>query len=158
MLAGVLALPAVGSEERPVVTFTKGGATVSLAEADQSQIADRVRTMMTACSISSVSEPAIFKDHDLNKDWADTRAGSHLYVRFPETLKTRHGLPFSEVAISFEEPTFIGAQLTRNGDDVVGHVKCSGLHALELMCATALRKQLSAGQERACAVYDRVKE
>jgi hypothetical protein len=159
-LAALLALlPASSSAGQTVVSFTTHGAAVALTEAEQAPIAERVRTLMVGCAITSVSEPGLFEGRDLAKEWANVRSRSHLYVRFPEPVQTERGaVRFLEVAISFEEPNFIGLELTRNGDEVVGHVKCSGQHSLALMCTTALRERLSAGQERACTVYDRLVE
>jgi hypothetical protein len=160
VLTSILTMPAISaSAEQAVVAFTKRGTSIELTDGEQVQVIERVRKMMVGCAITSVSDPAIFADKNLAKEWSDTRAQSHLYVRFAEPVQAeRRGLRFLEVAIGFEEPNFLGPELTRHGEQVVGHVKCSGHRALALMCATALRKHLSPGQERACTAYDRIGE
>jgi hypothetical protein len=154
-----LALSAADAQPVTVVTFTQQGAAIPLSAQEQSEIAERVRSLIVGCAINSVSEPRLFSERTLAREWQETRAGSHLYVRFPEPLQSmRSAVRVSEVAIGFSDPNFIGPELSRDGEEVVGHVKCSGHRALALMCATVVRPHLSPGQRSSCAVFDRIGE
>ena len=64
------------------VTLITNGASVALSELERSQIASRVEALMVGCAINSVTLPGLFAARSLPKEWEDTRAGSHLYVRF----------------------------------------------------------------------------
>jgi hypothetical protein len=141
------------------VTLLAQGAPVALSEAERLRIARRVEELMVGCAMSSATEPGLFGATSLPAEWQKTRAGSHLYVRFSTPLLTRRTqVPITEVAIGLQDPSFIGPELTRHGDAVVGHVKCNGHRALALMCATAIRPHLLPGQAASCRVYDAVGE
>jgi hypothetical protein len=152
LLAGVVSAD-VGIE----VTLIRDGSSITLSEAEQSQIARRVETLMVGCAITSVTAPDLFAARALAKEWQDVRAGSHLYVRFPTPLRAeRGGVEISEVVVGLEDPSFIGPELSRHGDQVVGHVKCDGLRVLALMCMPPVRFHLLARQRANCSVYDRI--
>jgi hypothetical protein len=140
-----------------LVSFVTQGIAIPLSEQDQLQVGERVRALIIGCGMNSVSSPGVFAGRALPDEWREVRAGSHLYVRFPEPLQTQRGaVQISEVAIGFQDPRFIGPELTRYGDEVVGHVKCDGHRSLALMCAPALRPHLLPGQSATCPVYDRI--
>jgi hypothetical protein len=152
LLAGVVSAN-VGIE----VTLIRDGSSITLSEAEQSQIARRVETLMVGCAITSVTAPDLFAARALAKEWQDVRAGSHLYIRFPTPLRAeRGGVEISEVVVGLEDPSFIGPELSRHGDQVVGHVKCDGLRVLALMCMPPVRFHLLARQRANCSVYDRI--
>jgi len=139
------------------VTLIRDGSVVALTEPGQSQIARRAKALIVGCAITSVADPDLFAARALAKEWHDLRARSHIYVRFPTPLRAeRGGVQISEVVVGLEDPSFIGPELTRHGDQVVGHVKCSGHRALALMCAPSVRPHLLPGQRANCAVYDRI--
>jgi hypothetical protein len=141
------------------VTLVAQGAPVALSEPEQSQIAKRVAALMVGCGMTSVTFPDLFAARSLPAEWQGARAGSHLYIRFTTPLLTRRDrTEISEVVIGLQDPSFIGPELSRHGEDVVGHVKCSGHRALALMCATALRGHLLPGQARSCKAYDTIGE
>jgi hypothetical protein len=159
VLVSLAALVAVGDEpaKADVVRFVRGGAEVSLSRQEQSKIADEVRLLMVGCGINSIDNPQIFGGSDVKADWDKVRKGSHLYVRWAEPAVSQHGAgSMSEAVVGFDQPTFMGPELTRHQGLVVAHVKCSGHWALELMCGTALRAHLLPGQSRACEAYDRI--
>jgi len=152
LLAGV-----VGADIGADVTLIRDGSAITLSEPEQSQVARRVETLIVGCAITSVTAPDIFAARALAKEWQDVRAGSHLYVRFPTPLRAeRSGVEISEVLVGLEDPSFIGPELSRHGDQVVGHVKCDGLRALALMCRPPVRPHLLARQRANCSVYDRI--
>ena len=139
------------------VALIRDGSAVALSEPGQSQIARRAKALIVGCAITSVADPDLFAARALAKEWQDLRARSHIYVRFPTPLRAeRGGVQISEVVVGLEDPSFIGPELTRHGDQVVGHVKCSGHRALALMCAPSVRPHLLPGQRANCAVYDRI--
>jgi hypothetical protein len=141
------------------VTLVAPGGPVTLTEPEQARIAKRVEVLMVGCAISSVTEPDLFAKRSLPAEWQAARAGSHLYVRFPKPLVgTRGRVDISEVVIGLQEPSFIGPDLSRHGEAVVGHIKCNGHRALALMCGTALRPHLRPGQAACCKVYDTIGE
>lgn len=141
------------------VTLVTQGASVTLSEPEQAQIAKRVEALMVGCGMTSVTFPDLFAARSLPAEWQGARAGSHLYVRFPKPLvATRGRVEISEVVIGLQDPNFIGPELSRHGEDVVGHVKCSGHRALALMCATALRPHLLPRQAASCKAYDTIGE
>jgi hypothetical protein len=141
------------------VTLVAPGGPVTLTESEQTQIAKRVEVLMVGCAINSVTAPNLFAARPLPAEWQAARAGSHLYVRFPKPLvATRTRVEISEVVIGLQDPTFIGPELTRHGEAVIGHVKCDGHRALALMCATALRPNLLPRQATSCKAYDTIGE
>jgi hypothetical protein len=141
------------------VTLVAPGGPVALAESEQARIAKRVEVLMVGCAISSVTEPDLFTSRSLPGEWQTAHRGAHLYVRFPKPLvATRGRVDISEVVIGLQDPSFIGPELSRHGDAVVGHVKCNGHRALSLMCGTALRPHLLPGQAASCKVYDTIGE
>jgi hypothetical protein len=147
----------VGADVGTDVALIRDGSAITLSEAQQSQIARRVETLIVGCAITSVTAPDLFAARALAKEWQDVRAGSHLYVRFPTPLRAeRSGVEISEVVVGLEDPSFIGPELSRHGDQVVGHVKCDGLRALALMCRPPVRPHLLARQRANCSVYDRI--
>ncbi|MFI5375027.1 MAG: hypothetical protein ACHQ8D_10395 [Candidatus Rokuibacteriota bacterium] len=153
----VLLVGAEGTDPGTGVTLTRDGAAVVLSEAERSQIARRVEALIVGCAITSVTAPDLFAARALGKEWQDVRAGSHLYVRFPTPLRAERGrVQISEVVVGLEDPSFIGPELSRYDNQVVGHVKCSGRRALALMCAPPVRSHLLARQRANCAVYDRI--
>ena len=78
---------------------------------------------------------------------------------FPTPLRTeRGGLQISEVVVGLQDASFIGPELSRHRDDVVGHVKCDGHRALALMCEPPVRSHLLPGQAGSCRVYDTIGE
>ncbi|HKX02018.1 MAG TPA: hypothetical protein VJX71_05940 [Methylomirabilota bacterium] len=141
------------------VTLVAPGGPVALTEPERARIAKRVEVLMVGCAISSVTEPDLFASRSLPGEWQAARAGSHLYVRFPKPLvATRGRVDISEVVIGLQDPHFIGPELSRHGDAVVGHIKCNGHRALALMCGTVLRPHLLPGQAASCKVYDTIGE
>jgi hypothetical protein len=152
LLAGM-----AGADIGTDVTLIRDGSAITLSEAEQSQIARRVETLIVGCAITSVRDPDLFATRALAKEWQDVRAGSHLYVRFPTRVRAeRGGVEISEVVVGLEDTSFIGPELSRHGDQVVGHVKCDGLRALALMCRPPVRPHLLARQRANCFVYDRI--
>ena len=140
-------------------TLITHGASVALSKLERSQIARRVETLMVGCAMTSVTFPGLFAARSLPKEWDDARAGSHLYVRFPKPLVARRGrLRISEVVIGLQDPNFIGPELSRHADQVVGHGKCDGHRALALACASAVRPHLLPRQRAGCEAYDRIGE
>lgn len=155
----ILLAGAVGADIGTDVTLIRDGSAITLSEREQSQIARRVETLIVGSAITSVTAPDIFAARALAKEWQDVRAGSHLYVRFPTALRAeRGGVEISEVVVGLEDPSFIGPELSRHRDQVVGHVKCDGLRALALMCMPPVRPHLLARQRANCTVYDRIGE
>ena len=155
-LAALLA-GAEGADPGSGVTLIRDGAAVVLSEAERSQIARRVEALIVGCAITSVTAPDLFAARALEQEWQDVRARSHLHVWFPTPLRAeRGGVQISEVVVGLEDPSFIGPELSRHGDQVVGHVKCSGHRALALMCASPVRPHLLARQRASCAIYDRI--
>ncbi|MEW6688307.1 MAG: hypothetical protein AB1452_04350 [Pseudomonadota bacterium] len=141
------------------VAFRAQGKAIALTTEERSAIAARIGELMVGCGMNSISSPQIFAGRALGKEWQQARAGSHLHVRFEKALRSRRGsLRISEVLIGFDDPGFIGPELTRHGGEIVGHVKCDGHRSLALMCATALQRHLLPGQLRSCAAYDRIGE
>jgi len=141
------------------VTLITNGASVALSELERSQIASRVEALMVGCAINSVTLPGLFAARSLPKEWEDARAGSHLYVRFSKPLVARRGgVQMSEVVIGLQDPNFIGPELSRHAEQVVGHVKCDGHRALALACVTAVRPHLLPRQGAGCEVYDLIGE
>jgi hypothetical protein len=134
------------------VTLVAPSGPVTLAEPELARIAKRVEVLMVGCSISSVTEPDLFASRSLPAEWQAARAGSHLYVCFPKPIVATRG------RVELQEPSFIGPELSRHGEAVVGHVKCKGHRALALMCGTALRPHLRPGQAASCKVYDTIGE
>ena len=130
-----------------------------MSELERFQIAQRVEALMVGCSMTSVTSPGLFNARSLPREWEDARAGSHLYVRFSKPLLARRGsVQMSEVVIGLQDANFIGPELSRHADQVVGHVKCDGHRALALMCATAVRPHLLPGQGASCEAYDKIGE
>ena len=153
----VLLAGAEGADPGSGVTLIRDGAAVVLSEAERSQIARRVEALIVGCAITSVTAPDLFAARALEQEWQDVRARSHLHVWFPTPLRAeRGGVQISEVVVGLEDPSFIGPELSRHGDQVVGHVKCSGHRALALMCASPVRPHLLARQRGSCAIYDRI--
>jgi hypothetical protein len=153
----VLLAGAGGADPGPGVALIRDGAAVVLSEAERSQIARRVETLIVGCAITSVREPDLFAARALEKEWWDVRAGSHLYVAFSTPIRAeRGGVEISEVTVGLEDPSFIGPELSRHDNRVVGHVKCDGRRALALMCTPPVRSHLLARQRANCAVYDRI--
>jgi hypothetical protein len=153
----VLAISLTDAQPAAVVTFVKQGVTIPLSVGQQAEIAARVQSLIVGCGMNSVSYPNLFSERVFEREWQQIRAGSHLYVSFPARLRTTRGaVPISEVVIGFDDPGFIGPELSRDGDVVVGHVKCDGYRALAIMCAPALRPHLLPGQQTNCGVYDRI--
>jgi hypothetical protein len=113
---------------------------------------------MVGCAITSVRDPKLFVGRSLAREWQEARAGPHIHVRFPEPIRTRRGgrVPVSEVVVGLRHPTFIGPELSRHGDLVVGHVKCDGHRSLALMCATAVRPHLLPRQALSCESYEAI--
>jgi hypothetical protein len=155
-----LLLPATEAADAVAhVTLMKDGASVALSERERSQIAERVRVLIVGCAMTSVTSPDLFSARSLPKEWQDARAGSHLYVRFPKPLQAKRGkVQISEVVIGLQHPSFIGPELSRQGEQLVGHVKCDGHRALALMCAPPMRPHLGPGQRESCKVYDTIGE
>lgn len=148
---------AVAADVGADVTLVRDGSAITLSELEQAQIARRVETLIVGCATTSVTAPDIFAARALAKEWQDVRAGSHLYVRFPAPLRAERGrVEISEVVVGLEDPSFIGPELSRHGDRVVGHVKCDGLRALALMCMPPVRPHLLTRQRANCSVYDRI--
>ena len=153
----VLLAGAEGADTGTVVALIRDGSAITLSEAERAQIARRVETLMVGCAMTSVTAPDLFAARALARDWQDVRAGSHLYVRFPAPLRAeRGGVEISEVVVGLEDPSFIGPELSRRDDQVVGHVKCDGLRALALMCAPPVRPHLLVRQRASCSVSDRI--
>jgi hypothetical protein len=122
------------------VTLVAASGPVTLTEPERASIAKRVEVLMAGCAISSVTEPDLFASRSLPGEWQTARGGAHLYVRFPKPLVARRGrVEITEVVIGLQHPSFIGPELSRHDEAVVGHVKCNGHRALALMCGTALR-------------------
>jgi len=153
----VLLAVAEAADTGTVVTMIKDGSAVALSEVERSQIARRVEALIVGCAITSVTAPDLFATRALAEEWQEVRAGSHLHVRFPTPLRAeRGGVQISEVVVGLEDPSFIGPELSRHGRPVTGHVKCSGLRALALMCAPPVRPHLLPRQRTSCTVYDRI--
>ena len=153
----VLLAAAEGADPGTGVTLIRDGSAVVLSEVERSQIARRVEALIVGCAITSVRAPDLFAARALAKEWQDVRAGSHLHVRFPAPIwSERGGVQISEVVVGLENPSFIGPELSRHDDQVVGHAKCDGRRALALMCAPPVRSHLLARQRTSCAVYDRI--
>ena len=141
------------------VTLVAQGTPVTLSELEQSQIAMRVQAPMVGCGMTSVTFPGLFAARSLPAERRGGRAGSHRSVRFPRPLlATRGRVQISEVVIGPENPRFIGPELSRHAEEVVGHVKCDGHRALALMCATAVRRHVLPGQAASCKAYDTIGE
>src|SRR5690242_18803754 len=86
LLAGM-----AGADIGTDVTLIRDGSAITLSEAEQSQIARRVETLIVGCAITSVRDPDLFATRALAKEWQDVRAGSHLYVRFPTRVRAERG-------------------------------------------------------------------
>jgi len=141
------------------VTLVAHGVSVALSESEEAQIARRVEVLIVGCAITSVTSPGIFAGRSLAKEWQDALAGSHLFVRFLKPVRAeRGGVQISEVVVGLQDASFIGPELSRHQDGVVGHVKCDGHRSLALMCELPIRRHLLPGQARNCAVYDRIGE
>jgi hypothetical protein len=152
-----LVLPAETPEAR--VTLFMQGRSVPLSDGERLDVARRAEVLIVGCAINSATSPEMFSARSLGTEWKETRTGSHLYVRFPRPLRYRRkDPPISEVVIGFAYPTFIGPELSKHRDQVMGYVKCDGHRSLALMCAPSIRPHLLPGQERACKVYDRLGE
>lgn len=140
-----------------MVTLVVGGSPIDLAAQERSQIAAQVRALFAGCGATSVTSPAMFAGRAFSTEWTETRAGPHLHVRFSQPLaRVRDGMLMSEALVGLQHAEFIGPELSRSGDGIVGHVKCDGHRSLALMCATALRPRLAATQARHCQAYERL--
>jgi hypothetical protein len=60
-------------QDAAVVAFTKQGRAIPLSTEEQLQVAERVRALMVGCSITSVSDPGIFSDRVLAREWLEVR-------------------------------------------------------------------------------------
>lgn len=158
-LAALLAAPAEPEAARARVRLVATAGPVTLSEAEEAQVAQRVEAVIVDCALSSAGSPEIFAARSLAREWEEARAGAHLHVRFPRVLRTRRtGIPITEAVVGLRHPSFIGPELSRHGDQVVGHTKCDGHRSLALMCAPAVRPHLLPGQRESCGAYDAVGE
>jgi hypothetical protein len=138
------------------VTLVAASGPVTLTEPERASIAKRVEVLMAGCAISSVTEPDLFASRSLPGEWQTARGGAHLYVRFPKPLVARRGrVEITEVVIGLQHPSFIGPELSRHDEAVVGHVKCNGHRALALMCWTASVPSVTDHREKEAQGHDR---
>jgi hypothetical protein len=158
-LLAVLLAAAEPADTGALVTLVEDGASVPLSPTERSQIAGRVEALMIGCAITSATDAGLFAGRSLAREWEDARAGSHVYVHFPKPLwAKRGGVRISEVVVGLQDPSFIGPELSRHGDEVTGHLKCNGHRALALMCAPSIRPHLLPGQAASCKVFDSIGE
>jgi hypothetical protein len=158
-LAALLAAPAEPEPARSRVTLVAASGPIALSAAEEADLAQRVEAVIVGCAITSVGSPEIFAARSPAREWEEARAGAHLHVRFPRVLRTRRtGIPITEAVVGLRHPSFIGPELSRHGDQVVGHTKCDGHRSLALMCAPAVRPHLLPGQRESCGAYDAVGE
>lgn len=141
------------------VSLRKGGEVIALPGPAQKAIADQVRELASTCNFNSVKHSRLFERRDARAEWSEVASQSHLHVRYRAPFSVPAGsedaIVASEVLIGLTAENFIGPELTRHGETVALHVKCSGHRALQLMCMPELAPHLPAAYRRNCHLLTR---
>jgi hypothetical protein len=138
------------------IELVREGMRQQLSEAARARITEQMPKLFSTCSLNSRDHPRIFSSASPSATWQELQAKDHLIVRFATPLSIGHPhLPaFSarELLLGLADPRLAGPELSRNGENVVAHTKCSGGDMIKFVCAPELKPLMPASYHPLCSL------
>jgi hypothetical protein len=142
----------------PRVELTVSGRPVVLENAAAVDLAQRVKAAVSTCELNSIETPDApwVPKPSPSAKWASVMATGHLYVAYPDEFSviswSGKAHPVSEVLLGIgARDDLLGPTLTRTGERVVKHAKCSGTAFLRIQCSEPLVSVLGETYKSNCA-------
>jgi len=140
------------------IELVRDGKAYELSAAPRAYIAEQLPRLFSTCSLNSRDHPQIFAARDPGARWRETAAGSHLIVRFATPLDVGHphhgALAARQLMLGLPETHYPAPQLSRDGERVVAHTKCSGGDTIRFVCAGEIKPLMPGSYHRACDLLE----
>jgi hypothetical protein len=144
------------------VSLRVGGKEVALDPAVRERAAGLVRDMLARCGPNTAQHPHNFGALAplAAQRWKGTLEGSRLYVAFKTPFQTVSHLggtlQVSEAVVALDDRNyFVGPDFSRHRGQIVEHLQCEYLPALELACLAGIAAHLPPRYREACAKLER---
>jgi hypothetical protein len=155
-LAAAMTVGAVHAAGPAEIALVRGGKTYELSDAARARIGEELPKLFATCSLNSREHPKIFAATDAGAMWQATLAKDHLRVRLAAPVNVGHAhqraLPARELLLGLNDPRFPWPELSRDGESVVAHSKCSGGDIIKFVCAPELKPLMPESYHRLCSV------
>ena len=153
-IAAVIATGGLMAAEPTDVTLVRDGKLVELPASLRADLSERVLRLFAACSANSRDHPRGFASLQLPAAWQEVSAKDHLKIQLskPMALRTSDSAAFQvrEFLLGLGDARFPGPHLTRLGEEVVAHGKCSGNDEIEFVCAPGIRDVMPSSYHGLC--------
>ena len=153
-VAVVLTMGTLQAAEPSDIELVRSGKRQELSEQTRSAIADLLPKLLATCSLNSRDHPQIFASRGLATIWEDTEAKDHLRIQLPEPIEVRAGesrvISIQEFLVRLDDPRFPGPELSRHGERVVAHTKCSGYDVIGFVCAPGVKAVMPSSYHGLC--------
>lgn len=153
---------AAAQEAGAAVSLRIDGAEIPLSAGLRARLAGLARETMGRCGPNTRHHPHNFGVAAIlaSERRQRTLEGSRLHVVYDAPFETAShlggALVVSEVTLGLEgKDLFVGPGFTRHGGQVVEHLQCRYLPALEIACLPELAPHLSPRYGRTCATLER---
>jgi hypothetical protein len=138
------------------IGLVRGGKAYELSEAARARIGEELPKLFATCSLNSRDHPQIFASSDAGTVWQDTHTKDRLTLRFAIPTNVGHphqaGISALQLVLRLDDARFPGPQLSRNGNDVIIHSKCSGGDMIKFVCAPEIKPLMPGSYAQLCRV------
>jgi len=140
----------------PEVELVRAGKPHALPAAAQARIAELLPKLFSTCSVNSRDHPKGFASSDFRAMWRETAATDHLSVRFATPIEVGHphrpGISARQLFLGLPDANYPSPHLSRDGDSVLAHGKCSGGDTIRFVCTPELKPLMPVSYHPLCAV------
>jgi hypothetical protein len=150
----VLLLGPAQAEAPAEVELVRDGRQRQLSDAARAHIIGELPKLFATCSLDSRNHPATLRDPSV-AEWNALEAKDRLSIRFAAPINVGHpqhqALPARELILGLADARFPGPELSRNGESVVAHAKCSGGDLIRFVCAPEIRPLMPDSYQPLCS-------